>query len=64
MTRSFIVNPTPLVYKSRGRGGLDPTNYNTPMNTGRGVFILTEAQTYLNTRVPCVAIVLRVHELP
>jgi hypothetical protein len=34
------------------------------MNTGCGVFILTEAQTYLNTRVPCVAIVLRVHELP
>jgi hypothetical protein len=27
--RIFHVNPTPIAYKKRGTGGLNPTNHNT-----------------------------------
>jgi hypothetical protein len=47
-----------------GKGGLDPMNHNTPMNTGRRVFILTEARTFINPHVPCVAIDLHIREHP
>jgi hypothetical protein len=50
----FHVNPTPLAYKRRGRGGLDLSNHNTPMHTGRRVFIRKEARTYINPHVPRV----------
>jgi hypothetical protein len=39
-------------------------NHNKPMNTWRRVFILMDAQTYLNTHVPCVANILRICEHP
>jgi hypothetical protein len=46
--RMFHVNPTPLTYKRRGRGGLDSNNHNTPTHVGHRVFIRKRARTYLN----------------
>jgi hypothetical protein len=41
--------PYPLLtYKRRGRGGLNPSNHNTPTHTGHRVFIRKETQTCLN----------------
>jgi hypothetical protein len=44
----------PIVYKRRGRGGLDPSNHNTPTHTRRRIFICKEVQTYPNPHVPRV----------
>jgi hypothetical protein len=35
--------PDPLVYKGRGRGGLDPSNHNTLAHIGRMILICKEA---------------------
>jgi hypothetical protein len=46
--------PYPLVYKRRGRGGLDPSNHNIMTHIGYRVFIRKEARTSLNPHVPHV----------
>jgi hypothetical protein len=40
---NLLHKPYPLAYKRRGRGGLDPSNQNTPTHTRRRVFIRKEA---------------------
>jgi hypothetical protein len=50
----FLVNPTPLAYKRRGRGGLDPTDHNTTDAHMMKGFYPHEARTWINPRVSCI----------
>jgi hypothetical protein len=50
----LICKPYPLAYKGGVQGVLTQAIIIQLMHTGRRVFILTEAQTYLNPYVPCV----------
>jgi hypothetical protein len=56
--------PYPLVYKRRGRGGINPTNHNTPKNIVHWPIVLTEVQTYVNPCALCVHTVLHAREHP
>jgi hypothetical protein len=64
MTQVFLVNPTPLTYKRRGRGGLDPTNHNTLTQIGYRVFYPHGSLNLYKPLCPLRAIVFQIHEHP